>query len=211
MTQPVASSEQIFTLSQIQTRFGFERTTNEQLFTEWQTQLPALTPAEIERLDQVKRNYLYQRAQGILLEETIKMVVLAPLLELTGFYQAPFTFRAEVSVEIEVEGDREERLKGRIDALVVQQRFWVVLVEAKKATLAVELALPQTLAYMAAHPNPELPLFGLISNGSEFVFLKLLGKEYELSEVFSMLPRRNQLYNVVQILRRIGGLVSTEF
>jgi len=162
----------------------------------------------LERLAQVKRNYLYQRSQGILLEETIKMVLLSPLLELTGFYQAPFTFCAEVSVEIAVEGDNTELLKGRIDALVFQQQFWVVLIEAKKATLAVELALPQTLAYMAANPYVDRPLFGMISNGSEFIFIKLFQKSYELSDLFSLLPRRNQLYDVLQILRRISGLIS---
>ena len=208
MIQSVAISEKMLTLNQIQAKFGFERTEQDSFFTEWQSELPVMTTSDKERLDQVKRNYLYQRSQGILLEETIKLVILSPLLELAGFYQAPFTFRAEVSVEIEVEGDESELLKGRIDALVLQQQFWLILVEAKKATLSVELALPQTLTYMAANPHPDRPLFGLISNGSEFVFIKLSQKHYELSDVFSLLPRRNQLYDVLQILRRIGGLIS---
>jgi hypothetical protein len=210
MVQSVSISEQILTLNQIQAKFGFERAEQEPFFTEWQSELPGINIAEQARLDQIKRNYLYQRSQGILLEETVKMVILSPLLELAGFYQAPFTFRAEVSVEIAVEGDNPELLKGRIDALVLQQQFWVVLVEAKKATLAVELALPQTLAYMAANPNSDIPLFGMISNGSEFVFVKLWQQHYELSDLFSLLPRRNQLYDVLQILRRIGGLISNE-
>lgn len=47
---------------------------------------PALTEVEQWRLDQVRDNYLYQVSDGFLLEETIKMVVLSPLLELAGFY-----------------------------------------------------------------------------------------------------------------------------
>jgi hypothetical protein len=219
MVQSIAISEHILTLSQIQEKFGFERAQSEQFFTEWQTDLPEITASEKERLDRVKGNYLYQRSaesssallsQGILLEKTIKMVLLSPLLELAGFYQAPFTFRAEISIEIEVEGDNPELLKGRIDALVFQQQFWVVLVEAKKAILAVELALPQTLAYMAANPHADRPLFGMISNGSEFIFIKLFQKNYELSDLFSLLPRRNQLYDVLRILRRIGGLIGNK-
>ncbi|GAB4175075.1 MAG: hypothetical protein Fur006_05340 [Coleofasciculaceae cyanobacterium] len=210
MVQSIAISEHILTLSQIQEKFGFERAQSEQFFTEWQMDLPEIAASEKERLDRVKGNYLYQRSQGILLEETIKMVLLSPLLELAGFYQAPFTFWAEVSIEIEVEGDNTQLLKGGIDALVFQQQFWVVLVEAKKATLAVELALPQTLAYMAANPHSDRPLFGMISNGSEFIFIKLFQKNYELSDLFSLLPRRNQLYDVLRILRRIGGLIGNK-
>jgi hypothetical protein len=51
-------------------------------------------------------------------------------LELAGFYQAPYKFRAEVPIEIAAEGDREEVLPGRIDALVLQNRLWIVLIDA---------------------------------------------------------------------------------
>ncbi len=206
MVQTIAISEQIQTLNQIQAKFGFERAEQAHFFPEWQLNLGDLTTADQDRLDQVKRNYLYQRSQGILLEETIKMVVLSPLLELAGFYQAPYTFRAEVPVEIVVPGDSDELLKGRIDALVLQQQLWVVLAEAKKATLAIDLALPQTLAYMAAYPDR--PLFAMISNGSEFMFVKLWQQLYQLSNVFSLLPHRNQLYDVLQILRHFGDLIT---
>jgi hypothetical protein len=153
--------------------------------------LPAtLSNLERDRLDRIRQNYLYQSTDGILLEETIKMVLLSPLLELAGFYQSPYKFRAEVSVEIEAIGDLDEILRGRIDALVLQNRLWIVLIEAKKATFDLELALPQTLAYMAANPQPgslsagadaprwrslafgitetlrERALFGMITNGS---------------------------------------------
>ena len=47
----------------------------------------------------------------------------------------------------------------------------------------------------------------LITNGDEFMFIKLLTQgipQYDLSNVFSLLiPRRNQLYNILQILQRI--------
>ena len=119
--------------------------------------LPQLSEAEEIRLEQVRQNYLYQISDGSLLEETIKMVVLSPLLELAGFYQSPYRFKTEVPVEIEALGDNEEILRGRIDALVLQGKLWIVLIESKKTTFDLELAIPQTLAYMAAHPK--LPLY----------------------------------------------------
>ena len=97
-----------------------------------------MNEVEQARLDQVRRNYLYQISDGILLKETIKMVVLSPLLELAGFYQSPYKFRTEVAVEIEAEGDNEEILRGRIDALVLQGKLWIVLIESKKTRFDLE-------------------------------------------------------------------------
>ncbi|MEM6425998.1 MAG: hypothetical protein AAF728_12705 [Cyanobacteria bacterium P01_D01_bin.128] len=89
----------------------------------------------------------------MLLEETIRLVILSPLLELAGFYSTPYKFRAEVPVEIEAQGDNDEILRGRIDGLALLERLWVVVLEAKKTTFDLEVALPQTLAYMTASPN----------------------------------------------------------
>jgi hypothetical protein len=83
---------------QVKEELGLTLTEDSQFFTEWIAELPALSEVEQARLDQVRRNYLYQISDGILLEETIKMVVLSPLLELAGFYQSPDKFKTEVSV-----------------------------------------------------------------------------------------------------------------
>jgi hypothetical protein len=77
------------------------------------------------------------------------------------------------------------KLSGRIDALVLQERLWVVLIESKKTTFDLELALPQTLAYMAASPNREQPLYGMVMNGSSYLFVKLWDKQYGISDLFA--------------------------
>jgi hypothetical protein len=171
------------------------------------------------------------------------MVLLSPLLELAGFYQSPYKFRAEVSVEIEAIGDLHEILRGRIDALVFQNRLWIVLIEAKKATFDLELALPQTLAYMAANPQPdslsagadaprwrslafgitetlrERALFGMITNGSSYLSVKLLDRKYGTSDLFATcwrslsfgkLQHRNNLYEVLEILKHFGNIVANK-
>jgi hypothetical protein len=145
------------------------------------------------------------------------MVLLSPLLELAGFYQSPYKFRAEVSVEMEAIGDIDEILRGRIDALVLQNQLWIVLLEAKKATFDLELALPQTLAYMAANHQSdslsetlrERPLFGMITNGSSYLFVKLLERKYGTSDLFATRSQhRNNLYEVLDILRHFGNIVA---
>jgi hypothetical protein len=63
------------------------------------------------------------------------------------------------------------------------------------------------MAYMMANPNPESPVYGLVTNGDEFMFIKMLTQEvpqYDLSNVFSLLiPRCNQLGDILQILKQI--------
>ena len=211
MSNTVAIAEAITTFRQVQELLGLTLSDDLQFFTEWMHEQPELSEIEQSRLDQVRRNYLYQISDGILLEETIKMVVLSPLLELAGFYQAPYKFRAEVPVEIEALGDNDEILRGRIDALVLQNRLWIVLIESKKTTFDLELALPQTLAYMAANPNSEKALYGMVTNGSSYLFVKTSDQQYGVSDLFSTrFPYRNNLYEVLKILKYLGGLIANE-
>jgi hypothetical protein len=207
MTTFLAITDDIKTLSQVETKLGITLSEDPHFFTEWLAVMAELDPTDRLRLDQVRRNYLYQSSDGILLEETIKMVILSPLLELAGFYQAPYKFRAEVSVEITAPGDNDEILRGRIDALILQAQLWIVLIEAKKTTFDLELALPQTLTYMAANPSPDRPLYGLITNGSSYLFIKLQNKQYSVSDLFNTRsPHRNNLQAVLQILKHLGQL-----
>jgi hypothetical protein len=207
MVQTIPISENITTLNQVQARFNLRRTENDQFFTEWFADLSPLTDQEQELLDRIKRKYVYQRTDSFLSEETIKLVVLSPLLDLAGFYEAPFRFQAETPIEIAI-AERDEVLRGRIDALVLQNQFWVLVIEAKRTTFDLELAIPQALTYMMANPHPEKPLFALVTNGGSFAFMKLAQQEYDLSDVFSLLPRQNKLYEVLSILKRIGNLIA---
>lgn len=143
-----------------------------------------------------------------MLESAIKMVVLSPLLDLAGFYRPPFRIVAEEPVQIAVE-DEGEIVQGRIDVLVVQEQFWVLAIEAKNAQFSLKLAIPQALAYMIGSPHPESPAFGLVTNGSEFMFIKLIQQDtpqYALSNLLSLLNRGNDLYEVLRILKRLGQL-----
>lgn len=101
MTRILAISEHITTFRQVEQKLGLSLSDEPDFFMEWQETLPDLKATERSRLDVVRKNYLYQISDGALLEETIKLVILSPLLELAGFYSTPYKFRAEVSVEIE--------------------------------------------------------------------------------------------------------------
>ena len=93
--------------------------------------------------------------------------------------------------------------------LVLQERFWVLAVESKEAGFSLKQAIPQALTYMMA-PHPDTA-FGLTTNGSHFIFLKLTQQEplqYAMSDEFSLLRRGNDLHTVLRILKRISEVVS---
>jgi hypothetical protein len=64
----------------------------------------------------------------------------SPLLDLAGFYQFPFLVKAEVSTSIEVADEANAMaIQGRIDILVIQDSFWVLVIESKPARLNARL------------------------------------------------------------------------
>lgn len=206
---PLAITEAITTLAVAEQRFNLQRTEDPDFFPEWQTPGPDLTDDELRDLAILQQRYHYQRSQGQLLEGTVLLLLASPLLALAGFYDAPFQVRAEESVRLTL-ADSEETLQGRLDIVVILDRVWVVVVESKKTALSVWSALPQTLAYLQA--APQQPNFGLITNGDEFVFVKLgqvnlehQGQRgYDLSRVFALLSSPRDLQEVLQILKGLG-------
>ena len=207
-----AITEAITTLKEAERRFNLHRTEDEQFFPEWRISLPDLTEAERTALNELRQRYLYQRAESHLLEGTVMLLLASPLLAITGFYDPPFKVRAEESVQIILD-DGEEVLQGRIDVLVLQNQLWVVVLESKKTALSVWSALPQTLAYLMANPQPERPSFGMITNGDDILFVKLTQiahRQYDVSRVFAPFISNQELYSVVQILKSISQLIQAE-
>lgn len=187
--------------------FGLQRSDDEEFFREWQDNLPELADFEKAMLDEVKRDYLHLSEYPIL-EPIVKLVVLSPLLRLAGFYRAPFYLTGEQEVRI-VSQDNGTIVSGRLDLLIFTPEFWIMVIEAKKAQYSLEAGIPQALAYMLAHPNSQKPAFGFISNGIDFVFLKLSQEgtpKYAQSYRFS-LDSRDDLYTVLKVLKQFSQLL----
>lgn len=145
----------------------------------------------------------------------VNVLMVSPLLELAGFYDLPLRMRSEVPVLRETQ-HRGDTLRGRIDFLVIHQRFGQAILESKDTTYDVSVALPQTLAYMAgakAIATTELPVYGLATNGSQFNFLKVQRqgehRVYALSEEFSLRSRPDPLGKVLLILRELATQIRT--
>ena len=203
----------IKSLGDLQTCFHLQQADDDRFFSEWSEALPNLNEYEQLGVDRIKQRYDYHRIGDLLLEGTINLIVVSPLLELAGFLDPPFRIRSPYGVALELE-DPEETIRGFIDTLVVQERLWILIVESKRTSIPVLAALPQLLTYMLASPNTnpasDRPTFGLATNGDEFVFLKLtLGDppQYDVSRTFSLFPRRHELGHVLKILKRLGQAV----
>lgn len=197
-------------LAYLEENFQLQKSEVEEFFPEWLQNLPEITDLEKQFLDRVKANFLHLIMQPPFLENAVKMVVLSPLLDLAGFYNNPFYLATEKSIELAVK-DNEEIVRGRIDVLVVQQQLWLLVVESKKASFSLLEAIPQALTYMLNNPNQEKPVFGLVTNGEDFQFLKLQNRDkplYALSDKFTLFRRQNELYEVLSILKKLGSVIS---
>lgn len=202
------------TIADLEQHFNLRYTEDLSFFPEWQNTLPDLTQTEKERCDRLKTSYLYLLRYPPLLENTVKMVVLSPLLEMAGFYLPPFHIKSEASIEI-TDQENNVTIKGNLDVLVLCETLWVLVIESKKATFSLEAGKAQLLSYLLASPQlSKQPIYGLLTNGSNFAFLKLAHHNqiltYGLSDEFIIHNRDNELYQVLQILKYLAQTFSVK-
>ncbi|NJR57467.1 MAG: type I restriction endonuclease subunit R [Cyanobacteria bacterium CRU_2_1] len=204
--QPISN----LALSDLRDTFQLTRDRADPFFEQWLLKAELLSDFEQQALDRLKRNY-----ENIIetnpLEEVVKLVVVAPLLDLAGFYQPPFSIRAEVSTKlVAIEGN--QTFTGSIDVLVVKQRLWVLVIESKQSRFDVTSGIPQALSYMLSQPSDAQPpatqdRFGMVTNGREVIFLRLKPQPpptYAQSRIYQVIEIREDLTQILQGLKVIG-------
>lgn len=210
MAFSLAVTDTIKTFKDLQMRCNLYQAEDDNFFTEWEENLPELNDTEQAEIARIKQIYNYQRLDGFLLEGTVNLILLSPLLKLAGFFDPPFKIRSPYGIELEIT-DPVETIRGFIDALVIQEQLWLLVLESKRNGIPLGVALPQLLAYMLAQPQPHQTAYGLATNGDEFMFLKLTTGEnhrYDNSRTFTLLPRRHELGQVLRILKRLGEIIK---
>lgn len=204
MVQAIAAKD--VTLRELKQNFGIQISQDATFFNEWLDGFTPLSEEDHHLLDRVKANFLELMEDPPMLENTVKMVVLAPLLDLAGFYHKPFRIETETAIALEMK-DEGVIIRGRIDVLVIKNRLWLLVIESKRSDFAVTRAIPQALAYMLSNTEIVQPTFGMITNGNEFLFLKTSQNQYANSQLFSLVNPNNELYEVLQILKHLGSKI----
>ncbi|MEG3849339.1 restriction endonuclease subunit R [Microcoleus sp. herbarium19] len=200
------------TLEELQTLFNLQLVREDSFFREWQDELPEITDFQKKQLDQIKAGYFNLLEHPPLLEKTISLSIVSPLLFVGEFYLQPFYIKPEKSVEISEE-DEGVTIKGSLDTLVLKEQLWLMVVESKRVSFSIEAGLAQILAYMLANPNPDKPSYGTIATGGSFIFVKLVNGEsprYGTSNILEFRNLGNELYDVLRILKRLTQLVISQ-
>ena len=172
-------------------------------FTEWQASLPTLTAEQQATLDLLKQRYLYYADSGAITEGTVNLILLAPLLETLGLMDSPYQVRGEKYVRFEI-ADGDMTLDGLIDALLIDDSLWLIVIESKRYGFSVRQAIAQTLGYMVSAPTSLV--FALITTGEDSLFVKLdrTTGQYALSDKFTLTTvAGNELYQVAQIMQAL--------
>ncbi|MGD1902111.1 MAG: restriction endonuclease subunit R [Geitlerinemataceae cyanobacterium] len=208
MTASTIAANQV-ELSDLIDRLDLTRINDLDFFSEWQTDLPTLADLDRQLLDRVRDGYFNLIEYPPLREDAIRMAILDPILFIAGLYLPPFHIRSEAPISLEIP-DEDRSISGRIDTLIFREHLWVMVIEAKRASLSIEAGLAQLLTYLLAAPNPTN--YGLITSGGEFIFVKLeqgTRPKYATSDMFVMRNRRrNELYEVLQILKKLADLTT---
>jgi predicted type IV restriction endonuclease len=198
------------TLGQLKEEFDLQHNQDSSFFPEWAQPSSTISLGEEVILDRIKANFTSLMERPPVLENSVKMVILAPIIDLLGFYQSPFDLHTEPSIEISTE-DEGTTIRGRIDILVLKQQLWLAVIESKRSDFSVTRAIPQTLSYLLANPVPQQPTFGLITNGNEFLFLKSTRQpivQYANSRLFSLINPHNELHQVLNILKDLRQIIA---
>ncbi|MGF1672146.1 MAG: type I restriction endonuclease subunit R [Rivularia sp. (in: cyanobacteria)] len=207
----LAVTDRIKSFKDLKRSFNLEQSKDLAFFSELSEELQELSQEEKAGVGKIKKRFDYQQEDGFLLEGTVNLLVVSPLLELAGFLDEPYQIRSPFGVELVID-DTVETLRGFIDALVVNNNLWILSLESKRSAIPVGVALPQLFAYMLAQPRQGNLAFGLATNGDEFIFLKLdLSAEqplYGFSRAYSLLPVNHELDIVLKILKRLGNAVA---
>jgi hypothetical protein len=203
--------------AEVEKKLKLIEVSREGFFAELDNPLPPLDELTERWLDKIQADFLSLMKHS-LKEEVVKVMVLSHLLSAANLSSLPFYPNTEESVEIELPDDPTSDeagtiIRGRIDFLVMHEHLWAIVVESKRSQLNVRMGLAQALIHMMASPNDDRPTYGLVLNGTDCMFIKLVKgnpNQYALSPLFSMERSGHKIHNAVQILRELRSIVLGE-
>jgi len=141
--------------------------------------LAPVTADERQELLQIRNDFDDYLTEGEVSEGQVRLIAVAPLLRLAGFYQSPIQLRVEKGIDrINIESE-DTSITGRFDLIAVNKdkpiandvNFWVLVIEAKQSLADPLAGLPQLLTYAYKSLERQKSVWGLATNGVRYQFV----------------------------------------
>ncbi|AUB41195.1 Type I site-specific restriction endonuclease, part of a restriction-modification system [Nostoc flagelliforme CCNUN1] len=162
-------------------------------FTDFLT-LEPLSELEQQDLLRIRNDFRRYLSAGKISEGLVKFITIAPLMQLSGFYDVPIRLTMEDSIAIAVE-DEDRRITGRMDILAINSPqsniappFWVLVIETKNSSVNVIEGLPQLLTYAFKSLDQQPSVWGLVTNGQLYQFVYL---RHDNQSTYELMPLLN--------------------
>lgn len=172
---------------------GFRESGNMGVFSDY-LELEALINPEQTELTEICTNFRRYLLSGRVSEGQIKFLVLAPLMNLAGYYNQEIELLLEENIQRIDILEADVSITGRYDILAVKKsgisnltKLWVLIVEAKRAGIEPFTGIPQLLTYAYESLISQPSVWGLATNGLHFQFIRICAGELPIYQLFPSL------------------------
>lgn len=165
------------TIREVRQLFGFQELYNGSF--ESVLSLNPITESEQQELRKIYNDFCPYLETETVLEGQVRLIAVAPLLRLAGFYEYPIQMQVEKNIErIEFE-DNDTIISGRFDIVAVNKEreidaktdLWILVIETKKGLTEPFYGLPQLLTYAYKNLEHQECVWGLVTNGLRYLFV----------------------------------------
>jgi hypothetical protein len=175
--------------------------------------LEELSATDRITLNQIRDRLLHYITLGQVSEGQARELSVAPLLQLSGYHNAPIYLRIEENIDrIIIESD-DLQITGRFDIVAVNRDrpnavftpLWILVIESKNIEASEYVGIAQMLTYAHNSLAHQSAVWGLVTNGSTYQFF-YLSKDKTLT--YQYMPslnirERDRALQLLQVLRAI--------
>lgn len=176
--------------------------------------LENLSEFEQRELNQIRQDFDNYIVEGKVSEGQVKLLTIAPLLRLAGFYQHPIKITLEENIERFSIEDEDTHITGRLDILAINKArrlaknasFWVIVIECKNSAADPSVGLPQVLTYAFDSLQYQESVWGLVTSGLRYQFVHIQSgtpPTYQIMPFLSFMEPEPSI-RVLQVLKAIA-------
>jgi hypothetical protein len=204
------------TLGDVQRHLRFQEQLEDVSFTDILA-LETVSDAEKLELVQIRNDFRPYLIEDKASEGQVKVLTLFPLLRLAGFYRYPIKIMVEEGINNIILVDEDKTITGRFDIVTVNRAistvndisFWILVIEAKESGIEVRQGLPQLLTYAYNSLERQPSVWGLVTNGLQYMFVYLrqgTNPTYQIMPMLDLMYSKSAI-NLLQVLKAMRQLI----